>query len=273
MDYQGGADVGGGYGGGPSQSEAPSSQGRTRKSYDEQTLVPVTIRMILRSQPDTAGGDGSLVLEDGRNLASIKLVGAVRNVENHSTNVVYTLEDGTGLIEVKQWMDDNESSMMQELRDRTLKEHIYLKIIGQIKDYEGNKIIVANSVRPLSSGNELTHHMLEVVYSGERYKRADSIVAAPPMPMNNGIGFGGQPVTASHGIGGGATGSENPLKAAVLNIFDTRDDSGQGVHVQVCVDALNHSFPEAQVRKMIESLSEEGHIYSTVSDAHFQFAR
>jgi replication factor A2 len=246
MDFQGGGDGGGGYGGGSSQADPSSSQGRTRRPYDEQTLTPVTIRMVRRAHPDTAGGDGSLVLQDGRKLASVKIVGAVRSVEDHSTNVVYNIEDGTGLIEVKQWLDDNECTALQELRQETLKEHVYLKIVGQIKDYEGNKIIVANSVRPLSSGNELTHHMLEVAYSGERHKR---------------------------GKGGGG-GSDDPLRAAVLHLFEHHEDSGEaGVHVQVCVDKLSGSFQEAEIRKMIEALSEEGHIYSTVSDDHFQFAR
>lgn len=269
MDFQGGD--GGGYGGGSSQVDPPSSQGKTRRPYDEQTLTPLTIRMVRRSHPDTAGGDGSLVLQDGRKLAFVKIVGAVRSVEDHSTNVVYNIEDGTGLIEVKQWLDDNECTALQELRQETLKEHVYLKIVGQIKDYEGNKIIIANSVRPLSSGNELTHHMLEVAYSAERHKRTDSIVGAPPMPVSSGIGFGGKQVQS---VGGGAGGSDDPLRAAVLHLFEHHEDSGEaGVHVQVCVDQLSGSFQEAEIRKAIEALSEEGHIYSTVSDDHFQFAR
>ena len=269
MDFQGGDEGGGGgYGGGSSQADPSSSGGRTRRPYDEQTLTPVTIRMVRRSNPDA--GDGSLVLQDGRKVASVKIVGAVRNVEDHSTNVVYNIEDGTGLIEVKQWLDDNECTALQELRQQTLQEHIYLKIVGQIKDYEGNKIIIANSIRPISSGNELTHHMLEVAYNAERHKRADSFVVGS-MPVNTGIGFGGQKV---HGAGAAAGGSEDPLRSAVISFFEHHEDSGEaGVHVKVCVDKLSGSFTEPDVRRMIEALSEEGHIYSTVSDDYFQYAR
>lgn len=260
MDFQGG---GGGFGGGSSQADPSSAQGRTRKAYDEQTLIPATIHMVRRAHPDTAGGDGGLVLQDGRKLSMVKIVAAVRSVEDTSTNVVYTLEDGTGLIEARKWLDDNECSALHELRRETLKEHIYLKIVGQVKEYEGKVIIVANSIRPISNGNELTHHMLEVVHSAERYKRADSIVG---VPVSSTVTLSGQKLVM------GSADSDDPLKAAVLEVFKSHDDVGSGVHVQVCVDKLIGAFPAAQIRKMIDSLAEEGHIYSTVSDDHFQFA-
>lgn len=220
--------------------------------------------MINRSRPDTAGGDGSLILEDGRKVAMVKLVATARSVEDHSTNIVYTMEDGTGLIDVKQWHDDNECTALQEIRQQTAKEHVYVKVVGQIKDYEGNKIVMANSVRPLTTANELTHHMLDVVYSAERYKRADSIVAS--VPMSSGIGFGGPQVAAT-------TGGDDPMKDALLHLFKSAPDNGQGIHVSVAIDSLKGSYPEPDIRKTIEALSEEGLIYSTVSDDHFQFAQ
>jgi len=264
MDYQGGFG-GGGYTGGSSQ-DPPSSSGKTRRAYDEQTVIPVTIRMINRSRPDSAGGDGSLTLEDGRRAAMVKLVAAARSVEDHSTNIVYNMEDGTGLIDVKQWHDDNECTALQEIRQETSREHVYVKVIGQIKDYEGNKILIASSVRPLSTGNELTHHMLDVVYSSERYKRMEAFPGA--VGIGNSIGFSGSKVSASSGDDRG-----QPLRRSVLHVFKEGPDSGQGIHVDVVIAELNTSFPEADIRKAIDALSEEGLIYSTVSDDHFQFAQ
>jgi hypothetical protein len=48
------------------------------------------------NNPDESG---SMQLADGRKLYHVKLVGAVRSVEDFSTNVVYEVEDGTGLME------------------------------------------------------------------------------------------------------------------------------------------------------------------------------
>jgi replication factor A2 len=219
MDY--GGNSGGGYtsnkfGGGGSQPEASQGGQKARRSYDEQTLIPVTIQMAMKSRPDPSGGDGSLLLEDGRKVASVKLVGAVRSVQDFSTNVVYELEDGTGLIEVKQWLDDNDCTALAELRKQTLQEHIYLKVVGQIKDYEGKKLLVAQSVRPLTTGNELTHHMLQAVYSAEKSKRADSIVSTPVPMMKSGVGFGASS-SVQQGVGTGDTFKDQVLKLIVDN--------------------------------------------------------
>lgn len=250
MDYQGGTPTGGGFGGGNTNSEGRAP----RRSYDEQTLIPVTIRMALASHPDS---EGTLQLEDGRKLFHIRLVAAVRSVEDFSTNVLYNVEDGTGLIEVKQWLDDKDCTATVEMRQATLKEHIYVKIIGQVKDYDGKKMILADSVRPLTTGNELTHHMLEVVFSGENVKRKDTFVA---------------PQLTATGAPLQATVNDGLREAVVTFIRDQGHHSDVGASVQECVKRFVGTFAESEIRKMIADLSAEGHIYSTADEDHYQFA-
>ena len=94
-------------------------------------------------------------LADGRVLHRVRFVAAVRSVEDMSTNIEYEVEDGTGAIKVKEWLDDHkENAKTAELREQTKREHVYIKITGQLKDYNGNKQVVADSIRPLSTGNE-----------------------------------------------------------------------------------------------------------------------
>jgi replication factor A2 len=215
MDYQGGD--GGGFATSNNDGAPSSSQGggKPRRSYDEQTLIPVTIQMAMLAQPDASGGDGSLVLPDGRPVSMVKLIGAVRSVNEQSTNVLYNLEDGTGMIDVKQWVDDNDCTAVLDIRKETLKENLYVKVIGQIKDYDGKKMIVANTVRPLATGNELTHHYLEVAHSCEKSKRAASIVA-PTVLASSGVGFGGM-------AGANIASTGNPLTDEVLAFIRSKD--------------------------------------------------
>jgi len=144
-----------------------------RKPYDEQNLLPVTIKMLLSATPTTnAGGTGQLALQDGREINSVKFVGAIRSAEEQSTHIKYVIEDGTGLIEVKQFIDEStDTAFTREMREKTATDNTYVRVIGQLKDFGESHSVVGFSVRVLSSGNELTHHMLEVVYSGERYKK------------------------------------------------------------------------------------------------------
>jgi len=279
MDYQGGGGGGGGFSS-QQQSQQSSSGGRARRSYDEQTAIPVTIRMILAAQP-TAEGQPGICLEDGRKVSHVKLVAAVRSVDDFSTNVVFKVEDGTGLIDVKQWLDDNQCSALVEIREQTKQENVYLKIVGQVKEYDNMKQIVADSVRPLSTGNELSHHFLDVVYSGEKYKNAGRYVAVPqPMGAMGGVGFGptggntGQAFGATAFAGGGGGGSADGLRDAVLNFIRQQGSTADsGAYIQDCIRQLaTGGTSEGSVRKMIEDLASEGHIYSTINEDYYQYA-
>ena len=138
------------------------------RTADEDPLIPVTARMVIQSKPPK--------LSDGRNPAFIKMVAAVREVIKSNlpctTSVTYNVEDGTGLVQVKQFVNfEYENSAETEMRREVSKENVYVKIIGKIVQYtDGQRLIVADNIRKVSTGNELTHHLLEVVHSGEKHK-------------------------------------------------------------------------------------------------------
>ena len=237
MDYQGDAGYGGGGGfetGGGFSATQGGGGGGGRRNYDEQTVIPVTARMILTAKNDPSDNN-VVVLEDDRKLNQIKLVGAVRSLDPQSTTIGYTIEDGTGLVEVKQWLDENQDcTAAHEIRQAAMQEHIYVRVIGKIKEYQGARQIVAEAVYPLTTGNQLAHHFLEVVYSGEKFKNASSIVQ-PTSPMDvsgsNGIGFGASsggmraPVMQQAGTG-------DTLRDSVLNFI--RDVGGKSILLFIC---------------------------------------
>lgn len=285
IDYQGDMNGGGaGYVGGSSSfggggytttTTSGSSQGGGggRRRYDEQTLTPVTAFMLQSSQSSTQSeGTGNLALPDGRDLHYVKLVGAVRGVEEHSTNVSYQVEDGTGLVDVKQWLDDNDCSAVAEIRQDCLRDAIHVRVVGQLKDYDGKKTLVAHSVKRLQDCNELTYHFLEVVYTSERYKRGDRIVGMPPV-SSHGVGFGGTPLQHRSNAAPGSNG--DGVREQVLNFIKVEGDNDDyGASVQRCIQLLtaNGKVTESQIRKTLDDLSAEGHIYSTVNDDHYKFA-
>jgi replication factor A2 len=270
MDFQGG-EAGGGGGFSSNDNNFGGSQGspdkRSRRNYDEQTLIPVTIAMAFKARPDSSGGNDVLLLEDGRTLHSVKIIGAVRSADVQSTNIMYTIEDGTGALNVKQWADDNDVEAIGEMKRQNAKEGIYVKVIGQISDYDGKKQLVANSVQPLSSGDELTHHLLEVMYCAEKFKQADSIVAAPIMQNNNGMAFGSSNSMQAKMEGGD---DKNSIKERVLQ-FLRENDSETGASIDVCIQQLN-DIAEADIRQAADHLSEEGQIYSTINESFFKVA-
>ena len=272
MDYQGDAGGGGGFasGGGGGGGGPPGSGGRnsTRRSPDEQTVLPVTIAMMLSSRVV----DDRPQLHDGRVLHRVRFVAAVRNYEDMSTNVEYEVEDGTGMIKVKEWLDDAKENVKKaELREKTKREHVYIKITGQLKDYGGNKQVVADGIRPLATGNELTHHMLEVVYTEQQQSKTQQA------PMFS-AGFGqqqqpGRPLQATANIGGpaGAGGNGNDMLREQILEMIKNDTSDQGLNMDRCIKIMSTVNP-SEIRNMFDMLSQEGIIYSTVDENHFQCA-
>lgn len=115
---------GGGGGGGNNTLTPPSSRGSSsggKRSYADQTLIPCTIRMILKAMTHNTPGGGSgtddtMLLQDQRPISTVKIIGAVRTVTEQSTNVMYEIEDGTGLLEVKHWIDQNDNSAITQMR-------------------------------------------------------------------------------------------------------------------------------------------------------------
>ena len=157
--------------------EASPASKPLRKNRDEQTLIPVTIRMILSGNSGPGGGGDDWCLMDGRELDKVQVVAAVRSVERLSTHYTFALEDGTGLLEVKVWSNNEGDSLaMSEIRERAAIENTYIRAIGKVKEYDGKVTMVADSVVSTHHNpNILTHHMLNVIYTGETYKHSNRI--------------------------------------------------------------------------------------------------
>ncbi len=123
----------------------------------EHTLIPVMVKMIHSAVRDCE----RFVLKDGRPLHMVKLVGAVRNFHVHDKHVQIDLEDGTGLLRIIFWRKQKECTAQRHLIDKCNGNH-YIRVIGEAADYYGVHEIIAFDIRPVSSGNEVTHHFLEV---------------------------------------------------------------------------------------------------------------
>ncbi len=74
------------------------------------------------------------------------------------------MEDGTGLVRVILWRKEKECTAQHQMIYKCSSTH-YICVIGEVEDYYGVHEIIAFDVRPVSSGNEVTHHFLEVAYS------------------------------------------------------------------------------------------------------------
>ncbi len=77
------------------------------------------------------------------------------------------VEDGTRLVQIILWRKEKECTAQCPLIDKC-NSNCYIRVIGEVEDYYGVHKINAFDVQPVSSGNEVTHHFLEVAYSFEK---------------------------------------------------------------------------------------------------------
>jgi hypothetical protein len=122
-------------------------------NYGEHMLIPVTAKMIHSAVWDSE----RFVLKDGRPLHMVKLVGAIRNFRVNIKHVQINVEDGTGLVQVILWRKEKEC-MAQRWLIHECNSNCYICVIREVEDYYGVHEIIAFDVRPVSSGNEVTHH-------------------------------------------------------------------------------------------------------------------
>ncbi len=94
----------------------------------------------------------------------IKLVGAVRNFKENIKHIQIDVKDGTGLVRVILWRKEKECTAQHQMIYECNSD-CYIRVIGEVEDYYGVHKIIAFDVRPVSSGNKVTHHFLEVAYS------------------------------------------------------------------------------------------------------------
>ena len=97
-------------------------------------------------------------------------------------HVQIVLEDGTGLVRVILWQKQKECTAQRHLIDKCSGKR-YIRVIVEVEDYYGVHEIIAFDVQPVSSGNEVTHHFLEVAYSYEKRLECieDEMMRAVPL--------------------------------------------------------------------------------------------
>ncbi len=97
----------------------------------------------------------------------VQFVGAVRNFSVNTKYVQIDVDDGIELVRVILQKKERECMAQRCLIHKCNSNH-YIRVIGNVEDYYGVHGIIAFDVRPVSSGNEVTHHFLEVAYSFEK---------------------------------------------------------------------------------------------------------
>ncbi|AQK72917.1 Replication protein A 32 kDa subunit A [Zea mays] len=97
----------------PSQSTVVPENSGLSKGRSAQTLLPLTVKQTMDAAQTS--GDRSNFAINGVEVSTIRLVGRMLGKVERVTDVVFTLDDGTGKIDVNRW--ENEASDAKEMAD------------------------------------------------------------------------------------------------------------------------------------------------------------
>ncbi|KAH8679021.1 hypothetical protein BGZ60DRAFT_255612 [Tricladium varicosporioides] len=258
---QSAANDGGGFMAG-SQSGSQESPGNAKQSGKE-TLRPVTIKQIIDATQ--AHPDGNFKVDDSE-ISQITFVGQINSINPQATNITYKLDDGTGLIEVKQWIDNEAEDGLQKPQS---KEGDYVRVWGRLKAFNNKRHVGSHIIRPVADFNEVSYHLLEATAAHLYFTRgppnADGTVVKGE--ANN----GGMFVDGGAGANGGAQYQGKRLSskssAAARKVYEhlqSMPQNNEGLHVHMIAGKLQ--MPINDVFKAGDELLGEGLIYTTVDD-------
>lgn len=212
----------------------------------------------------------------------ITVCGQILSISEQTTWNTYRLDDGSGVIEVKQWLDVQDPNANE--RHHKLAQHMYVRVLGQMRTVMNSPkryIAAANAIRPVEF-NEVMFHMLEatVVHlhfsrgPKEKFINAGSKGGGGDINMSGmGMGMGMAHGTKVGGAGGGSAVSGggvasgnlsgfSPMVRKVVLYLSTVDSDGE--HVNVIAQRTGLSIRE--VHQARDELVGGGYAFVTVDD-------
>ena len=189
-------------------------------------------------------------------------MGQIRNISTQATNITYRMDDGTGTIEVKQWID-TESDTPSKSKFET---DGWARVWGRLKAFNNKRHVGAHVIRPLTDMNEINAHLLEATFVHLYFTRG------PPELLNGNTtaqqGQYGQNGAVSYQDAGQPNSRLLPhMSVTAKRVYDvliTSPQSNEGLHIQNVALALG--LPIAEVMKAGDELLSTGQIYTTVDD-------
>lgn len=233
---------------------------------NKDTLRPVTIKQIVDADLPHPDADFKI---SGAEVAQVTFVGQIRNISQQATNYTYKIDDGTGTIEVKRWIDPEESNAMDtdgSTGKPKLVENAYVRVFGTLKAFNNKRHVGARpaGIRVVTDLNEVQMHLLEATAVHLFFERG------PPAAAQNGVGGAHtNGAAATNGTGATLNGARVPpgLSLAAQKVYQclsAAPESNEGLHYHDIAARINMDV--ATVQDAGPELSAAGLLYSTVDE-------
>lgn len=226
-----------------------NENGGSQRQNVRSSLTPVTIKQINdATQPVT---DGEFKIHNVE-LNMVSFMGVVRKVDSHTSAVTITIEDGSGSIEVRKWIDDTVSTPAAETEKYEKELNKYVYVGGALKEFNNKKNIQNAVIFPVTDHNELLYHNLSAITN---HLKSQGVTGAK---ADNGL-------FVSDNNGMELPGS---MQDKVLNFLrENSPNMQEGVPLTYITQKLNITDDEGH--KYCQELIEAGKIYTGFDDTSY----
>uniref|UniRef100_A0A2C9LQQ6 Replication protein A C-terminal domain-containing protein n=1 Tax=Biomphalaria glabrata TaxID=6526 RepID=A0A2C9LQQ6_BIOGL len=240
------------HGGGFSTPQADEKKKGSKRSNN---LVPVTVAQMF-----TAKHEDDVFISGNLELAQVTFIGLIKSVNSTPTRLDYFVDDMTGPpIEVRHFNDSDENEQSEDTTQNTLSVNTYVRICGMLRSFGGKRSVHAHKITPITDMNELSCHLLEVVYAS---------ASASLQQTSSIMGGGDNKGFSTNSSGMNQIAGLTPLQSQIQNIVRS-NQSERGCSIDEICQQLKSVAPKA-IRDTIDFLSSEGLIYSTIDEEHYQ---
>jgi len=258
---------GGGFGGGGFSASQGGDGEKEQRKFRFVNITPITCQ----NMEELVHEDSRFTL-GGAEVSQVTLVGNIYQCEKTQTCNTYKLDDTTGSVTIKHWrsVDNDDENQMEEEEGSAFEEGKEVKVFGQIRSFQKVFTLNALKIRPVEDANEITVHMLECIkYKLMRQKKASGSMNGHGASNSSMFSNRGGENLKMNGSMDGSNGMDAVQNQVWQMIENCSASSSEGISVDDIRSTLKGlSMP--QIRKAVEFLSNEGHIYSTVDDNHYK---
>ncbi|KAK0751166.1 hypothetical protein B0T18DRAFT_401930 [Schizothecium vesticola] len=259
---EGGGGGGGGGGFNVGGSQQGSSQAGGGSKYNDDTLRPVTIKQLLECKEPYPGAD---LMLDGQSITQITLVGQVRSVQPQTTNITYRIDDGTGLTDVKKWVDAEKADTEGA---NTFAPDTYVRVFGRLSSFNGKRHVGAHFIRAVEDFNEVNYHLLEATYV-HLYLTKGPPTTGDGAAAGGGAGGAGDSMFVDNGAGGAGGVPARVLSCSkgAQNMFSFLHNSpGGNEGLNLAQISNGTGMTTREIINASDELLGQGAIYTTIDD-------
>lgn len=223
-----------------------------RTQQTRSTLSPVTIKQINDATQEIADGEFQV---NNVTLNMVSFVGVVRKVDGSTSAHNITIEDGTGSVEVRKWVDEKITTAAQETEKYQALENKYVYVTGSLKEFNLKKNVQHAVFREITDHNEVLYHML---YAISNHLEAQGLLKLGAAKTEPGLFVAG----AAEDVQGG-----DVLDKIMALIAENTPSMPEGVPARWISDNLGISVDE--VKDKCHQLSELAKIYQGYDESSY----